>query len=102
MLASPPAATLLWLEPETGRTHQLRVHAAAAGLALLGDRHYGGAPRIVLPDGSVHGARRTMLHCARVSLPDPAGGEALRFETLPPVDFGQLWAAAGGRGFHLP
>ena len=46
-----PAAALLMLRPRTGRTHQLRVHAAAAGCALLGDRHYGGPQRLVMPDG---------------------------------------------------
>jgi 23S rRNA-/tRNA-specific pseudouridylate synthase len=101
VLAHTPSAALLWLEPQTGRTHQLRVHAAGAGIPLLGDRHYGGAARIVLSDGTVHGARRTMLHCTRVSVPDPAGG-SLRFETLPPPDFAQLWQHAGGAGFPLP
>ncbi|HMI90366.1 MAG TPA: pseudouridine synthase, partial [Polyangiales bacterium] len=55
-------ACALWLEPQTGRTHQLRVHAAHAGVALYGDRPYGGPQRLVLADGSVVTARRTLLH----------------------------------------
>src|SRR5690349_14262869 len=40
VLARSPHAALLWLEPITGRTHQLRVHLAHAGSPLLGDRPY--------------------------------------------------------------
>jgi 23S rRNA-/tRNA-specific pseudouridylate synthase len=101
-LAALPGAALLWLEPQTGRTHQLRVHAAHAGCPLLGDRAYGGASRIVKGDGSVVTARRAMLHCARVSVPDPAGGAPLRFEAEPPADMQALWRQLGGASFALP
>jgi RluA family pseudouridine synthase len=47
----------LW--PETGRTHQLRVHLAHVGSPILGDRLY----------GSIHSARRLMLHAHRLELP---------------------------------
>jgi 23S rRNA-/tRNA-specific pseudouridylate synthase len=96
------SATSLLLEPQTGRTHQLRVHAAHAGVPLLGDRHYGGASRVVLADGSVVSIRRTMLHCARVCLPDPHGGGALRFQAELPTDFQAAWAALGGERIALP
>src|SRR5262249_14274414 len=58
VLALQPTAAALLLQPETGRTHQLRVHAAKAGCALLGDKHYGGAMRSVLPNGRVLRAPR--------------------------------------------
>ena len=52
--------TLVEFRPETGRTHQIRVHALLGlGSALLGDPVYG--------DGS--GAARTMLHAARLTIP---------------------------------
>lgn len=95
-------AALLWLMPQTGRTHQLRVHAADAGIPLLGDRHYGGAQRVVLADGRVLSARRTMLHCARVQIPNPVGGVPLRFEAPPPSDFSELWRAVSGSPPELP
>jgi RluA family pseudouridine synthase len=95
-LSQQKACALLWLEPQTGRTHQLRVHAAHAGVPLLGDRHYGGAMRVVLADGRVLSVRRTMLHCMRVRVPDPRGGDALCFEAPPPSEFAALWAALGG------
>ncbi|MDH5670677.1 MAG: RNA pseudouridine synthase [Myxococcales bacterium] len=88
-------AALLQLEPETGRTHQLRVHCADAGVPLLGDRHYGGPQRMVLEDGRVLMARRAMLHCTRLSL-DLGQGRPLLLEALPPDDFQQLWLQLGG------
>jgi 23S rRNA pseudouridine955/2504/2580 synthase/23S rRNA pseudouridine1911/1915/1917 synthase len=59
---------LLALEPVTGRTHQLRVHAAHAGAPLLGDATYGGPRRVVLASGSVLALDRVALHCARVEI----------------------------------
>jgi tRNA pseudouridine32 synthase/23S rRNA pseudouridine746 synthase len=53
--------TLLELRPITGRTHQLRVHCAAAGWPILGDPIYGTAPR--------HGGPGLHLHARRVTLP---------------------------------
>jgi 23S rRNA-/tRNA-specific pseudouridylate synthase len=79
-----------WIElvPLTGRTHQLRVHCAKAGHAILGDRTYRGARRVTREDGSVHAVSRTMLHCARVSL----AGEIV-VESRWHEDFAALWAA---------
>ena len=50
------------LEPETGRTHQLRVHLASMDAPILGDRLYEGGP-----------ADRLHLHAARLGLPDGRG-----------------------------
>jgi 23S rRNA-/tRNA-specific pseudouridylate synthase len=89
-------ATLLRLRPATGRTHQLRVHAAKAGVPLFGDRAYGGEPRKVLPDGRVVAARRVLLHCARVCFPSASGGD--RMELHAPVESGmtKVWVELGG------
>lgn len=92
--------SLVELRPETGRTHQLRVHALAHGLPLFGDVHYGGDKRAVLPNGRVLTARRTMLHCAALDLPAVEGAPlALRCE--PPRDFTRLWTGAGGDAAFL-
>lgn len=56
--------TRLWLEPVTGRSHQLRVHLAALGHAIVGDPLYGP------PDGAL----RLMLHAESVTLQHPALG----------------------------
>jgi 23S rRNA-/tRNA-specific pseudouridylate synthase len=64
---------LLAVAPETGRTHQIRVHAAHAGAPLLGDSVYGGPSRITLANGRVIAPRRIALHAARVVVPDARG-----------------------------
>lgn len=87
-------ATWLTLFPETGRTHQLRVHAAHAGLPLLGDHRYGGPKRVTLDDGRVVRAARVMLHCHRVRVPNAEGGEVDLVDP-PPADFVALWEALG-------
>ncbi len=91
-LATAGPLALLALEPETGRTHQLRVHASHAGLPIAGDRIYGGNGRVTLPDGRVLSARRTMLHCAGLRLP------LVKHELVsePPEDFMRLWERVGG------
>src|SRR5262249_7674470 len=90
-----PLAAALLLRPETGRTHQLRVHAARAGSPLLGDKHYGGEQRRVLPDGRVLRAARVMLHSSRVRL-SLAGAEPLTIDAPLPDDLGELWGKLGG------
>jgi 23S rRNA-/tRNA-specific pseudouridylate synthase len=96
VLSLQPTAAALLLRPETGRTHQLRVHAAKAGCALLGDKHYGGAMRSVLPDGRVLRAPRVMLHCARVSLPGIGHAQAVTVDAPIPDDMRTLWQQHGG------
>jgi len=99
--ARSPGATLLRLMPMTGRTHQIRVHAAYAGYPLFGDHRYGGKRREVLPDGTVVTARRVMLHCARLSFPSPSGGAQLQFEVPARRDMQTMWNALGGTASEL-
>ncbi len=65
---------LTWIkaEPITGRTHQIRIHAAAEGIPILGDVLYGGTP-----------ALRLHLHSAVLELQHPVDGRELRFEADP-------------------
>jgi 23S rRNA (cytosine1962-C5)-methyltransferase len=60
--------------PLTGRTHQIRVHAAQLGFPILGDTLYGGTP-----------APRIYLHATELTLFHPASGEKIKFEV--PADF---------------
>lgn len=94
--AVQPSAAALWLTPHTGRTHQLRVHAAHAGLPLLGDVRYGGSRRVVLEDGRVLSARRVMLHCAWLRVPSVEGAGFVELERPAPPDLAELWSALGG------
>ncbi|WP_404380641.1 RluA family pseudouridine synthase [Caenispirillum salinarum] len=64
-------AAWLEMEPLTGRTHQLRVHAATMGTPILGDGKYGGAEAHL----SGHGVSRKLhLHARALRLPHPRGG----------------------------
>ncbi len=91
-----PNVVLSFLFPQTGRTHQLRVHVAQAGAPLFGDKHYGGPTRVVLPDGRVVSARRVMLHCLQVKIPSPSGEGVLVLEAPVPADMLALFGALGG------
>jgi 23S rRNA-/tRNA-specific pseudouridylate synthase len=95
--AQAGAVVALDLYPQTGRTHQLRVHAAAAGSPLLGDVAYGGEKRLTLDNGRILSAGRVMLHCAHVSLPHPDKARGrLSLSLAPARDLLKLWLAAGG------
>jgi 23S rRNA-/tRNA-specific pseudouridylate synthase len=59
---------VLAFAPETGRTHQLRIHASQAGLPLLGDEQYGGPRRLTASNGAVRALSRIALHCAAVQI----------------------------------
>ncbi len=81
-------AALVEARPETGRTHQIRVHLAHLGAPLLGDPRYGG-PRMV---GAVS-VPRVMLHARRLELTHPITGAPLAFEAPVPEDFRAVAAA---------
>jgi 23S rRNA pseudouridine1911/1915/1917 synthase len=86
---------LLALAPQTGRTHQLRVHCAHAGLSLWGDRDYGGPSRASLEDGQVVSLKRIALHCAWVQI--HMAGSTLRFDAPYPDELRKLWQNLGGQ-----
>ena len=94
-------AALLHLMPATGRTHQLRVHAARAGAPLFGDHAYGGLRRLSLENGTVVTARRVMLHCAKVRFPSPSSPGTLTFEAPARPDMVHVWEALGGSAPQL-
>jgi len=94
VVASTEHGGLLALVPETGRTHQLRVHASDAGCPLYGDSQYGGDKRVVGKDGRVTAVRRVMLHCTRVALPS-IDGESIHVVSELPPDFVATSTAIG-------
>lgn len=73
----PDGSTRVELRPETGRSHQLRLHLLALGHPILGDRFYA-------PPEVVAAAPRLMLHAAELSLNHPYSGERMRFRAPPP------------------
>ncbi|MBN1160755.1 MAG: RluA family pseudouridine synthase [Dehalococcoidales bacterium] len=69
--------TLLEIKPETGRTHQIRVHLAAIGFPVAGDAAYGlKSPRFP----------RQFLHAGKIAFRLPSTGEFVEFESPLPQD----------------
>jgi len=89
-------ATLLEVTLGTGRTHQIRVHLAHEGHAVVGDPVYGGRVKKLL---SLDEAQRSLaaalleclhrqaLHAAALELEHPVDGRALKFASAWPSDF---------------
>jgi 23S rRNA pseudouridine1911/1915/1917 synthase len=79
---------------ETGRTHQVRVHMASIGHALLGDSVYGGTKkhRKLLNDLGFH---RQALHAAELGFVHPVTRHRLSFASAMPPDMQELFNALG-------
>ena len=95
--------SLLRLELETGRTHQIRVHLAHIGHPVLGDPLYGAGfkTRIAGLNEPAKAALlrldRQALHALELGFEHPISGEALHFESKIPVDFADLLQAIEGK-----
>jgi 23S rRNA pseudouridine1911/1915/1917 synthase len=84
--------TLLQVQPETGRTHQIRVHLSAIGHPVVGDKVYGGRRKKAL---TVHGPRLTvgvtaerhLLHAWKLGLFHPRTNNWMECEAPLPADF---------------
>ncbi len=85
VIASDGRRSLLEVHPETGRTHQIRVHLAAIGVPVAHDEVYGRAEP---------GARQ-LLHAWRIALPHPGGGTFRAAAPVPP-DLLEAIRAIGG------
>ncbi|NYD91461.1 RluA family pseudouridine synthase [Sphingomonas melonis] len=84
-------AALVECRLETGRTHQVRVHMASIGHALLGDPVYGrtkGAQKALL---DTLGFRRQALHAAHLGFIHPVKSTALAFDSVMPADMQELF-----------
>ena len=95
------AASVLDFRLETGRTHQIRVHMAHAGHALLGDPKYGrgtSSRRRLSPEqrGAVAALERQALHAAELGFVHPVTGESRHFTSALPADLAHLVAQLGG------
>lgn len=67
------SSCLVQCQPKTGRTHQIRVHLAAAGHPILGDSRYGDAGEN--QRAAKAGLKRLFLHAQSISFPDESGNE---------------------------
>jgi 23S rRNA pseudouridine1911/1915/1917 synthase len=77
-----PAASLLEIHLETGRTHQIRVHMAAQRHPCVGDAMYGADPTI----SARLGLGRQWLHALQLGFRHPATGEPVVYRTVYPDD----------------
>ncbi len=82
--------TLLELQLETGRTHQIRVHMSHIGHPLLGDPVYG-------PKKQPYNLLGQVLHARVLGFVHPVTGEYMEFETKLPDYFEKLILKLGGR-----
>ena len=80
-LTSFPGYSLLEANPETGRTHQIRVHLASLGHPVAGDTTYGPPKRPL-------GLKRQFLHASKLNLATPSG-QKLELESPLPLDLEQ-------------
>ena len=90
-----PAHTLIKVQLETGRTHQIRVHMAYLNYPIVGDAVYG--KRIRIPKGAspalisiIQSFPRQALHASRIELLHPMTKKLLRFEAPLPDDINVL------------
>lgn len=77
-----PYASLLEVELETGRTHQIRVHMSAQRHPCVGDSMYGADPKL----SERLGLDRQWLHATRLGFVHPGTGEPVEFASTYPAD----------------
>jgi 23S rRNA pseudouridine1911/1915/1917 synthase len=95
---------LVRCRPETGRTHQIRVHLAHVGLPIVADKLYSGRDRLTMadllgpdhPDAERLLIDRQALHAHRLSLTHPLNGQALNLVAPLPDDMARTLAALRG------
>ncbi|GIJ49929.1 pseudouridine synthase [Virgisporangium aliadipatigenens] len=87
-----PAASLLDIRLETGRTHQIRVHFSALRHPCVGDLTYGADPTLA----ARLGLTRQWLHAKRLGFVHPGTGEYVEFESPYPDDLARALELLGG------
>lgn len=100
VLVSAGLHKLLQVTPDTGRTHQIRVHLSAAGLPVAGDPQYGRA-------SALSGLKRTFLHAHALEFMHPTSRERVRFQAPLALDLvsvlqeiGITWSEHAGLTRH--
>ena len=84
--------TLVEAMPQTGRTHQIRVHLASLGHPVVGDTTYGAPAKLRFGEIEEPTLPRTFLHAAKLAFAHPLTGEPLRFEAPLPGELAAFLA----------
>ncbi len=84
--------TLVEAMPQTGRTHQIRVHLASLGHPVVGDTTYGAPTRLRFEGREEPTLARTFLHAAMLEFSHPVTGAPLGFEAPLPAELGAFLA----------
>ena len=91
--ASLLEANVSWIicHPETGRSHQIRVHLDMLGLPIIGDKRYGHQVKTKIPDEiATLGTTHHMLHARALRFSPAPSIEAVTVEAMPPPLFESL------------
>jgi 23S rRNA pseudouridine1911/1915/1917 synthase len=98
------AYALVRCDLETGRQHQIRVHLAAVGCPVVGDKLYGPDPELFArgvdgtlteDDRAILELDRHALHAHKLALDHPITGDRLAIEAPLPTDLTAFWASLG-------
>ena len=87
--------TVLDVQLDTGRTHQIRVHLSWKGFPIVGDKTYGWRPKLTsgmdeLLKKTLQQFSRQALHAYKLNFSNPRDGKNLEFCSPPPKDFQEL------------
>jgi 23S rRNA pseudouridine1911/1915/1917 synthase len=78
--------TLMEAMPQTGRTHQIRVHLASLGHPVVGDNTYGAPGKLHFGEAEQPTLPRTFLHAAKLAFAHPGTGAPMKFEAPLPEE----------------
>ena len=92
------AVSLVRLQLETGRTHQIRVHMLSAGHPVLGDGLYGTEASRALSEAL--GITTQALHAVRLGFEEPISGECITISARPPESF-DIFSTAHSPDFYI-
>jgi len=89
--------TLVEAMPQTGRTHQIRVHLASLGHPVVGDTTYGAPAKLRFGESEEPTLPRTFLHAAKLAFAHPLTGAPLQFEASLPEELANFLAHVENR-----
>jgi 23S rRNA pseudouridine1911/1915/1917 synthase len=92
-----PGFTLLEAHPETGRTHQIRVHFSSIGHPIVGDTTYGAPGKLHIAGREVATLPRTFLHAGFLEFQHPRTRQVVSFQAPLPHELQEFLASLSER-----